>query len=310
MVVAVEAQRWRGRASSWHRVGSCPPSFRGPMPAVSRDDPAPILAPSRGARRQGQGRPMIIRAMIRTWCWGAAIAALGCAGGAEAPMPRFATPSPDAPPSASADDLQSLPNGAVNEEPPPGAAPPTSLAPPSNTSNGVGPVSASGPLPASGPVTPAVPHAGALAGHDAGVAAGHDAGVVAGHDAGVAAAHDGAVGATAPVLDGGLGLAHAAATVPARTCGSEAWGGWEGTAACRRGARRRIPGADQRCRSDDDCILLGTSCDPHGVSALAARRYDRWPAPCTPPGAGNCSGPTRAVCDHGCCMPDLFGSMR
>jgi hypothetical protein len=90
-------------------------------------------------------------------------------------------------------------------------------------------------------------------------------------------------------------------------CSAERWDGWEGTAECRKTATRHIAGADRRCDSDSDCVLLGTSCDAHAASAKAASRYRAWPLPCTPPGAGNCAGPRRAVCDRGCCYPDLPG---
>jgi hypothetical protein len=122
--------------------------------------------------------------------------------------------------------------------------------------------------------------------------AGPDAGLVDGGPA-----RDGGPDAGPPLpLGGGLD--------PLRgRCGSERWGGWEGTPACRRAARRSIPAAHRRCASDADCVLLGNSCDPHAVSRAHEARYRRWTGPCVPPGAGNCSGPTRATCAHGCCWP-------
>ncbi len=99
----------------------------------------------------------------------------------------------------------------------------------------------------------------------------------------------------------------AAAPAAPRACSAEPWGGWDGTPACRRAARRSIPGPHRRCEDDDDCVLVGSSCDPHGVSARVAARYQRWTGPCAGPGAGGCAGPSRAVCDSGCCVPDYLG---
>lgn len=90
-----------------------------------------------------------------------------------------------------------------------------------------------------------------------------------------------------------------------RSCSNETWGGWEGTPACRRAARRTVRGVHRGCRTDADCVLLGSSCEKHAVSTRFRRRYERWPSPCTPPGAGQCAGPSRAVCSHGCCYPDM-----
>ena len=92
-----------------------------------------------------------------------------------------------------------------------------------------------------------------------------------------------------------------------RVCSAERWDGWEGTPACRQAARRQIDGADRRCQTDADCVLLGSSCEQHGVSSEAAARYRRWRPPCNPPNAGQCSGAQHAVCDHGCCIPAMPG---
>jgi len=89
---------------------------------------------------------------------------------------------------------------------------------------------------------------------------------------------------------------------PPRACESHRWGGWEGDPACRRAARRRIRGADRRCRTQADCVVVGTECDPHGVNRAAAARYRRWLGPCRGPGEGGCGGTRTAVCDDGCCV--------
>ncbi len=93
--------------------------------------------------------------------------------------------------------------------------------------------------------------------------------------------------------------------VPASSCGTIPWGGWDGTPQCAGVAAVIIGGADRACNQHSDCVLVGVSrCAAHSVNRAALARFQQFPPPCDHPLAGLCApSPQYAACNQGCCMP-------
>jgi hypothetical protein len=83
-------------------------------------------------------------------------------------------------------------------------------------------------------------------------------------------------------------------------------GGYTGTPECKATAETPILGADRACRTNADCIRLGSHC---AAFAIRGDRTDAYTAfPCTDREAGQCPPPCAAVCREGCCaIPPGWG---
>ena len=95
------------------------------------------------------------------------------------------------------------------------------------------------------------------------------------------------------------------AEVPAASCATIAWGGWDATPQCAGIAAVIINGADRACRSHADCVLVGVNrCSAHSVNQAAIGRFQQYPPPCEHPLAVVCpQSPQFVACHQGCCVP-------